>query len=255
VPPAVSSLPRYEANGASRLVKNESEVSKQVDVLIVDENDAGAYLYQEDNLAIVRPRAVVAAIEVKTSLGAKAFEEAILNIASVKGLAEKPNEISGLVVGYESPESIEGLLDSWFKRPGLGRFVENPELAPELVSFLRKHRLLIQASANQTISGCGQFRLTANVVEVGVVSSTTDDGDDIPDNTSAREGWQIQMILASIYTACLKQDADKLLPDSAGKLIQSQIQELKQMMAFSGTVSKSDHYEFGCGYVPPPQHS
>jgi hypothetical protein len=50
------------------IYKNEAEVSRQIDVLVVDEDIATAYLYQEGDLAIVRPRSVVGAIEVKTVL-------------------------------------------------------------------------------------------------------------------------------------------------------------------------------------------
>src|SRR5437879_8785535 len=48
--------------------ENEEKVSNQVDVLVVDEYHASAYIYQEGDFAIVRPHATIAAIEIKTVL-------------------------------------------------------------------------------------------------------------------------------------------------------------------------------------------
>ena len=80
--------------------KNETEViSNQLDIIVVDENEVGAYLYQEGDLAIVRPRAAVAVIEVKTHLDGQRFGQAFTNIASVRRLESK---IQGFVFGYES---------------------------------------------------------------------------------------------------------------------------------------------------------
>jgi hypothetical protein len=48
--------------------KDAEQVSNQIDILVVDEYDASAYIFQEGEFAIVRPQSVVAAIEVKTKL-------------------------------------------------------------------------------------------------------------------------------------------------------------------------------------------
>src|SRR4051812_23955752 len=73
--------------------KSEGEVSNQVDVLVVDEYHASAYIYQEGDFAIVRPHATIAAIEVKSLLRADSFDGGLQNIASVKRLADAPDDI------------------------------------------------------------------------------------------------------------------------------------------------------------------
>ena len=47
--------------------------SNQIDILIVDENIPSAYLFKEDDFAIVLPQAVVCAIEIKTKFNKKTF--------------------------------------------------------------------------------------------------------------------------------------------------------------------------------------
>ena len=59
--------------------ENDTEVSNQVDVLVVDKYHASAYIYQEGDFAIVRPHATVAAIEIKTVLSATEFDKALKN--------------------------------------------------------------------------------------------------------------------------------------------------------------------------------
>src|SRR3989338_2723259 len=60
------------------------KVSKQIDLLVVDENSPAAYIFQEGDFAIVMPEAVVAVMEIKTTLNAPDFDFSIQNIASAK---------------------------------------------------------------------------------------------------------------------------------------------------------------------------
>jgi len=62
--------------------RDEDAVSNQIDIMIVDEYDGTAYIHQEGDFAIVRPRSVVAVIEVKTILDRQRFDQAVANVAA-----------------------------------------------------------------------------------------------------------------------------------------------------------------------------
>ena len=47
---------------------DDQNVSNQIDLMIIDENNSFSYLFQEGDFAIVKPDAVVCAIEVKSRL-------------------------------------------------------------------------------------------------------------------------------------------------------------------------------------------
>jgi Domain of unknown function (DUF6602) len=63
--------------------KSPQEFSNQIDIMIIDEYEASAYIYQEGDFAIVRPRSVVGVLEVKTLLRSGDFDEALDNVAGV----------------------------------------------------------------------------------------------------------------------------------------------------------------------------
>lgn len=46
----------------------DGQVSNQIDILIIDELEPTSYYFQEEDLVVVHPDAVVSAIEVKTTL-------------------------------------------------------------------------------------------------------------------------------------------------------------------------------------------
>lgn len=211
--------------------KDETEVSNQLDIIVVDENEVGAYLYQEGDLAIVRPRAVVATIEVKTRLDGQSFEQALLNVVSVRRLESK---IQGFLFGYESTKLTDKVLDRWFKRKGLQGIA--PDHAPSLVAFLQEDAVLLHADDHFSISDCGKFRVAVNGAALGMWPAVG-------------EGWQLQIMLALIHTACLDRDAT----DTRNKRMLSALQDLRHLLTFAGSVTKTDHFEFGVGYVPPPQ--
>ena len=63
---------------------DDQNISDQVDILIIDENYSFSYLFKEGDFAIIKPEAVVCAIEVKSVLNKQNFEQAILNITRAK---------------------------------------------------------------------------------------------------------------------------------------------------------------------------
>jgi hypothetical protein len=123
------------------------EVSDQLDLMIIDENNPMTYIFQEGDFAIVYPHSVVTVIEVKTVLNTTTFDQAIKNIASVKKFNSSTNtgitNIQGIILGFESEiEFNKNNLNSWFKRQSC---VDNKKLSPEVIFFRRKG-LLVRGS-------------------------------------------------------------------------------------------------------------
>src|SRR5260221_13435972 len=98
------------------IYKDKEQVSNQIDIMIIDENSPAAYLFQEGDFAIVIPEAVIAVIEVKTTLDATSFDAGVDNIASAKKLAEFPVRLTGILFGYQGTEPSNSNLNAWFKR-------------------------------------------------------------------------------------------------------------------------------------------
>lgn len=210
--------------------KNEAEVSFQVDVLVIDEHLASAYLYQEGEFAIVRPEAVVAAVEVKTILDASSFGNALENIASVRRLSAHPEDICGMVFGYEGTPPTPQTLGRWFERPQATSLASTPELGPTLISFFRHGVLLVKLDFE------GDCQIDENspnyhpLVHIASECATMDE---------KAGGWQLRHILALIYAACASRTGG--IP---------QTDDVDQLLQFSGAVPGGDHYVFGTGFVP-----
>lgn len=209
--------------------KNELEVSNQVDILIVDEYDASAYIYQEGNFAIVRPQSVVAAIEVKTKLDRRGFEEALNNIASVKRLTDDPEQICGMIFGYEGTPKSMKTLGGWFER--VKGLAETPRLGPSLIVLFREAVLLMR------LDWLHEVRMDESNNYHPVISALrTDAGDE-----TQPAGWQLRYVLALIYTACHARDVKRHV-----SLDQSDVQD---MLLFAMGVPSANHFQFGVGYV------
>lgn len=163
-------------------------VSKQVDLLIVDENSPAAYVFQEGDFAIVMPKAVVAAIEVKTSLKVNDFEQAINNIASVKKLMEFPANLTGVVFGFDGTNPTDKVLHKWFRRPQPSQYAgEKSVVTPDAIMFFNSSTLLVRCDENQRIGPDGRYyhRLIAASENVGETSAL-----------------QLSIVLAMIINAC-----------------------------------------------------
>lgn len=120
----------------------EGRVSSQMDVIIVDENIPTAYLFQDENFAIVMSNAVVAFIEVKTTLNAKDFDTSVKNIASAKSCFDYPLKIPGIIFGYQGTKPTKKNLDNWFARKSLACLANSPELWPNAIFFFSEGSLL-----------------------------------------------------------------------------------------------------------------
>lgn len=217
------------------IYKNEQEVSNQLDIIIVDEYEASAYIYQEGDFVIVRPWSVIAVLEVKTTLYGPDFDKALENIASAKRLADNPDRICGMVFGYNSTKPSPATLDQWFQRPAAAKLAATPRLGPTLFSFFRRGVLLLRLNFDRSMIDDGSDYHP--FVHNSRVSN--------PDAPSS-EGWQLRYILALIYAMCIGTESQK------ARMFQNS-NEIDGLLLFSGAVPSADHCELGRGYISRTQ--
>lgn len=185
------------------------KVSKQMDLMIIDENSPAAYIFQEGDFAIVIPQAVVAVMEIKTTLNAPDFDESIQNIASAKSLMDFPTNLTGVVFGFDGTNPSDEILDIWFKRPAVASFKEREILVPNAIIFFTAKSLLVCCNEKGKIQSGGKYyhRLT--------------DFDDVATNGIA---LQVSVVLAMIIAACENKQfmITHELPESEFSLFQSE---------------------------------
>jgi len=93
-------------------------VSRQGDILIVDEMEPAPYFFKEGDFVVVHPSAIACIIEVKTRLTKRSFIDAIENIHSFMVAAEKsvPRYPAGtLIYAFDSVSFKPKTLDLWYK--------------------------------------------------------------------------------------------------------------------------------------------
>lgn len=212
--------------------KRQHEVSHQLDIMIIDEYEASAYIYQEGDFAIVRPESVVAVLEVKTLLGRREFDAALANIASAKRLADNPDLLCGMVFGYGGTVPRPKTLDGWFRRGAATALAETPRLGPTLFSFFQYGLLLVRMD----------FEKGARVDEGTNYHPVQHSSRILHHDEPLAKGWQLRFILAMIYSACVGREIVRTRTFRANK-------EADELLLFSGGVPSGDHFEFGRGFV------
>lgn len=100
---------------------NEQTVSRQVDILIVDETEPTSYFLQDGDFVIVHPDAVVCAIEVKSRLTGKELLSASENIAKVIEVCSNRNYENkkftmGFIFAYDAPNFSPERLGKYFEK-------------------------------------------------------------------------------------------------------------------------------------------
>lgn len=171
------------------IFQDDENVSKQIDILIVDENSPAAYVFQEGEFAIVMPEAVVAVAEIKTTLSSKEHDQAVQNIASAKRLFDNPFAHPGLIFGYQSDQDdskkvSDDKADRWFKRKAAqGHSDTSKFYGPDAIIWLNDNYSLLRYNPDTKTIGDG---LTYN----SFIS---------PDENV---GWQLSVFLAIIVGAC-----------------------------------------------------
>lgn len=134
--------------------KSDSEVSAQLDLMIIDESSPAAYIFKSGDFAVVTPECVVAVIEIKTKFNAENFAGSIKNIESVKKLAEYPSQIRGLVFSYDSPIPSPERLGSWFQEDSLKDVasIHSPD-----VIYISKRNVLLHQSTDEKFERGGRY--------------------------------------------------------------------------------------------------
>lgn len=164
-------------------------VSRQIDVMIIDENCPTAYIFQEGDFAVVLPQAVVAVMEIKTVFNANDFDQSIENIASAKILAKFPANLTGIVFGFDGTKPTNDILDNWFKRPIPSSFKGKEVSAPDAIMFFTENSLLVRCNDSARIGPDGKYyhRLS---------------GSDEQNIHISGIAFQVSAILAMIMNAC-----------------------------------------------------
>lgn len=163
------------------------QVSKQIDLMVVDENSPAAYIFQEGDFAVVIPQAVVAIMEIKTALNAPDFDQALENISSAKSLIEFPANLTGIVFGFDGTNPSDDILDDWFKRPTPSKFKDKDFLAPNAIMFLTAKTLLVHCNEQGQIAPDGKYYHRIGTDDEGKLHGAD---------------FQLSVILAMIINAC-----------------------------------------------------
>lgn len=112
---------RYSVKRGYIYVK-EGVVSQQTDIIVIDENEPSAYIFKDRDLVVVRPEAVMAVIEVKTTLDIDEFNKSFKNIFHTKLIKKKSlgyyGHIFGAVIGFKTnvKKLDNKILGNWFKK-------------------------------------------------------------------------------------------------------------------------------------------
>lgn len=161
--------------------------SKQIDLMVVDENSPAAYIFQEGDFAVVIPQAVVAVMEIKTALNATDFDQALENISSVKSLMEFPANLTGIIFGFDGTNPSDSTLDGWFKRPIPSKFKDENALAPNAIMFFTAKTLLVHCNEQGKITPDGKYYHRIGTDDEGKLHGAD---------------FQLSVILAMIINAC-----------------------------------------------------
>jgi len=197
---------------------SQGSVSRQIDVMIIDENYPAAYIFQDGDFAVVLPGAVVAIMEIKSTFNIREFWQSIENIASAKKLMEFPVNLTGIVFGFSGSNPSNQTLDKWFKGK-VRKFKEQEIYTPDAILFFTKNTLLVRCNenVNRQIDPGGRcyYRLGDNNAE------------------------QVSVVLAMIINACEKKQlmtSRIFLSGNRPQLIQGE-----------RLVLSSEHFSFGDG--------
>jgi len=192
--------------------KDNDNVSNQIDILIVDENEPAAYIFQDGDFAVVIPEAVVATLEVKTVLNAADFDNSIENAASVKRLIKYPANVPSLVFGYRGTKPEDKRLDAWFKRGIASKYKDKLDLVPDAIQFFEHGCMLLRFNENGNLSSGGKY-----FHKVYRNESVKEEKDDT--------GWHLSLMFSLVISACEGKEARRgpvvdLRPGHASNLVQ-----------------------------------
>jgi hypothetical protein len=194
----------------------EQGVSSQIDIMIVDENEPMAYIFQEGDFAIVMPKAVVATIEVKTDINLTQFNECITKIAQVKEALEFPTSITSILFSFDGGTNSSTTLGNWLSSSVCQQYKDKKQLAPNMIMFFSKEVMLLPYSdAPGHSPSPGKYK---KIVKNG--------------ENSNLQASHLSIMLALIVNSCISKnfrDTHYFPTEQADKLIrEEQIQESQE---------------------------
>lgn len=148
---------RYSLKTGFVFVDKET-VSKQIDILVIDESEPTSYFFQEGDFVIVHPDAVACGIEVKTRLDKRAFKDAIENIKSLRQMATHSSykkSFGGTIFAYTGTELGPSTTDSWWKE--IKDVPEDISLYPNEILVLDKGSIHLRPKNDQTKEAWGHY--------------------------------------------------------------------------------------------------
>ncbi len=199
--------------------KDTEHVSKQVDILIIDESTPATYLFKDEQFAIVTPESVVAAIEVKTDMGARSFKDAVFNLYSIKELFKYPSNITTLVFGYKGTKASSDTLNGWFKNTQL----VNNTFSPDGFLFFNASRLVLKWDSR--FKDSDKFRFM-----------------DLAAGGGGNLGWQLSVFIAAIMSACELRQAHQ-----SRQFISGDESVANRLMQAEGATVSNECYVFDVG--------
>lgn len=152
----------------------EGSVSKQGDLIIVDEQDPCPYFFREGNFVVVHPRAIAIVIEVKTTMKRRDFNDAVENLYSFQRVQwecclKGAKKFQGFVFAFDGQPFKLRTLHGWYK--GL-QIPDDARYYPNMIMSLRQglmmfvpgvlpgHRPIVERSDQERISALSLFLAT-----------------------------------------------------------------------------------------------
>lgn len=227
-------LPKRFSVKRGFIYSDDDRYSKQLDILIVDENKPSAYIFQEGDFAIVRPASVVAVIEVKSSLDAPRFSQAVRNIKSAKELydAHEGSKIMTAIFGYQGTQPQQINLHKWFTSAAAKEIESSQHLAPDLIFFFAYETVLVHYNPETKFIGDGDY------YHAFVTSKEVGKGGD-----NQGSGWQLKVLLAHLIDRCQKNDnSGPFIALSSGQLSDANV-----LLKSANFLITSDAFKFGEG--------
>lgn len=219
-------------------IYKDGKHSKQIDILIIDESSPAAYYFQEGEFAVVMPEAVVAFIEVKTTLNTDSFPEAIRNIVSAKQLMKSTLNNCGAIVGFQSSSSSKEpdkrALGRMFRKLSTAEVesADNHFYGPDAIIFLENN--------------LSMFRYVKGVNTINLSK-----GYHTFKNPSGSKGWQLSVLLGLIINA----SQEKEQSEHAVRLLNSSNEIANRFIGLLPLEIGEDRYVLGRGIVEPVEQA
>ncbi|MFA5932611.1 MAG: DUF6602 domain-containing protein [Microgenomates group bacterium] len=110
---------------------DKDNISPQIDLMVIDENESGCILARYDDFVIIYPEAVCCVIKIKTSFSKQDFIDSTSLIQKVKKISiantERHGVIGGLIFAFRGEKLSPSKLNKWYKSKQPCQFAEYPE--------------------------------------------------------------------------------------------------------------------------------